>query len=301
MKYISVSEFAKKWNIPDRTGRNYCATGKINGAFLTGKTWNIPEDASLPKKEKEKKFSNNPLLHHLKEQKEMKLKGGIYHRTQIDLTYNSNRIEGSRLSQEQTRFIFETNTIGIADENLNVDDIIETNNHFRCIDLIIDKAKSKLTESLIKELHYLLKSGTSDSRKDWFKVGEYKKLPNEGGGNETCPPKEVPAKMKELLLNYHNIEQKTIEDIIDFHQKFEVIHPFQDGNGRVGRLILFKECLANNVVPFIIDDDLKLFYYRGLQEWDNIKEYLLDTCLTAQDNYKAVLNYFEIDFAKDTF
>lgn len=301
MKYISVSEFAKKWNIPDRTARNYCATGKINGAFLTGKTWNIPEDASLPKKEKEKKFSNNPLLHHLKEQKKMKLKGGIYHRTQIDLTYNSNRIEGSRLSQEQTRFIFETNTIGIADENLNVDDIIETNNHFRCIDLIIDKAKSKLTESLIKELHYLLKSGTSDSRKNWFKVGEYKKMPNEVGGNETCSPKEVPAKMKELLLNYHNIEQKTIVDIIDFHQKFEVIHPFQDGNGRVGRLILFKECLANNVVPFIIDDDLKLFYYRGLQEWSTIKEYLLDTCLTAQDNYKAILNYFEIDFAKDTF
>lgn len=298
MKYISVSDFAKKWNIPDRTARNYCATRKINGAFLTGKTWNIPEDASLPKKEKEKKISNNPLLHHLKEQKEMKLKGGIYHRTQIDLTFNSNRIEGSRLSQEQTRFIFETNTIGIADENINVDDIIETNNHFRCIDLIIDKAKTKLSESLIKELHYLLKSGTSDSRKDWFKVGEYKKLPNEVGGNKTCPPKEVQAKMKELLLNYHNIEQKTIEDIIDFHQKFEIIHPFQDGNGRVGRLILFKECLANNVVPFIIDDNLKLFYYRGLQEWDNIKEYLLDTCLAAQDNYKAVLNYFEIDFAK---
>ncbi len=300
MKYISVSEFAKKWDIPDRTARNYCATGKINGAFLTGKTWNIPEDASLPNKKKEKKFSHNPLLHHLKEQKKMKLKGGIYHRTQIDLTYNSNRIEGSRLSQEQTRFIFETNTIGVADENLNVDDIIETNNHFRCIDLIIDKAKSKLTESLIKELHYLLKSGTSDSRKDWFKVGEYKKMPNEVGGNETCSPKEVPAKMKELLLNYHDIEQKTIEDIIDFHQKFEIIHPFQDGNGRVGRLILFKECLANNVVPFIIEDNLKLFYYRGLQEWGNVKEYLLDTCLTAQDNYKAVLNYFKIAFGKDT-
>jgi Fic family protein len=301
MKYISVSEFAKKWNIPDRTARNYCATGKINGAFLTGKTWNIPEDASLPNKEKEKKSSNNPLLHHLKEQKEMKLKGGIYHRTQIDLTYNSNRIEGSRLSQEQTRFIFETNTIGITDENINVDDIIETNNHFRCIDLIIDKAKSNLTESLIKELHYLLKSGTSDSRKNWFKVGEYKKIPNEVGGNETCSPKEVPAEMKKLLFNYHGKEKKTIEDIIDFHQKFEVIHPFQDGNGRVGRLILFKECLANNVVPFIIDEDLKLFYYRGLQEWGNIKEYLLDTCLMAQDNYKAILNYFEIDFAKDTF
>ena len=296
MKYISVSEYAKIWNIPDRTARNYCTTGKIKGAFLTGKTWNIPEDASLPKKEKEKKFSNNPLLNHLKEQKDMKLKGGIYHRTQIDLTYNSNRIEGSRLTHDQTRFIFETNTIGITDENINVDDIIETINHFSCIDLIIEKAKLKLTETLIKELHYLLKFGTSDSRKDWFKVGDYKKMPNEVGGNETCKPKEVPAKMKELLAHYNSKEQKKIEDIIGFHQEFEVIHPFQDGNGRVGRLIMFKECLANNVVPFIIDDDLKLFYYRGLREWENVKEYLMDTCLSAQDNYKAILKYFEIDF-----
>jgi Fic family protein len=296
MKYISVAEFAKKWNIPERTARNYCAAGKIKGAFLTGKTWTIPEDASLPQKGKEKKFSNNPLLNHLKEQKDMRLKGGIYHRTQIDLTYNSNRIEGSTLTHDQTRFIFETNTIGITDENLNVDDIIETNNHFRCIDLIIEKAKSKLSESIIKELHYLLKSGTSDSRKDWFETGGYKKMPNEVGGNETCPPKEVPAKMKVLLSDYNDKQQKSITDIIDFHQQFEVIHPFQDGNGRVGRLIMFKECLANNVVPFIIDDDLKLFYYRGLREWPNVKEYLMDTCLTAQDRYKAVVKYFEIGF-----
>jgi len=296
MKYISVSEFSKKYNIPERTVRNYCANGKIKNAFLTGKTWNIPEDAKIPEKKTQKKITDNPLLNQLKEQKEMKLKGGIYHRTQIDLTYNSNRIEGSKLTQEQTRFIFETNTIGITIESINVDDIIETNNHFRCIDLIIEKAKSKLSESLIKELHFLLKSGTSDSRKDWFNVGSYKKLPNEVGGNETCPPKEVGAKMKELLLSYHSKEQKTIEDIIDFHQKFEVIHPFQDGNGRVGRLIMFKECLANNIVPFIIDDDLKLFYYRGLQQWDNIKEYLMDTCLSAQDNYKLILKYFEIEF-----
>lgn len=296
MKYISVSEFAKKWNVPERTVRNYCAKDKINGAFLTGKTWNIPEDTGLPQKGNKKKSSNNILLNQLKEQKEMKLKGGIYHRTQIDFTYNSNRIEGSKLTQQQTRFIFETNTIGSIDQSINVDDIIETNNHFRCIDLIIEKAKSKLTESIIKELHFLLKSGTLDSRKDWFNVGNYKRLPNEVGGNETCPPKEVAEKMKELLLNYHNKEQKTLEDIVDFHQKFEVIHPFQDGNGRVGRLIMFKECLANTIVPFIIDDELKLFYYRGLQEWDNIKEYLLDTCLSAQDNYKTILDYFEIDF-----
>ena len=296
MNYISVSQFAKKWNIPERTVRNYCAVKKINGAFLTGKTWNIPEDATLSEKGNNKKFSNNILLNHLKEQKDMRLKGGIYHHTQIDLTYNSNRIEGSKLTEEQTRFIFETNTIGAFKESINVDDIIETSNHFRCVDLIIDKAKAKLTESFIKELHFILKFGTSDNRKDWYKVGEYKKFPNEVGGNATCPPKEVSAKMKELLLNYYNIEKKTFEDIIAFHQIFEVIHPFQDGNGRVGRLIMLKECLANNIVPFIIDEDLKLFYYRGLQEWNAVKEYLLDTCLTAQDNFKTVLNYFEIDF-----
>ncbi|WP_243231353.1 Fic family protein [Flavobacterium pectinovorum] len=295
MRYISVSEFAQKWKLSERTVRHHCATGKINGAFLTGKTWNIPEDTTLAEKGN-KKFSNNILLNLLKEQKEMKLKGGIYHRTQIDFTYNSNRIEGSKLTQEQTRFIFETNTIGSSKESVNVDDIIETSNHFRCIDLIIDKAKSKLTEGLIKELHFLLKSGTSDSRKDWFNVGNYKKLPNEVGGNETCPPNKVSAKIKELLFNYHKKEKKTFEDIIAFHQQFEIIHPFQDGNGRVGRLIMFKECLANNIVPFIIDEKLKLFYYRGLQEWNLVQEYLLDTCLTAQDNYKSLLNYFEIDF-----
>lgn len=296
MNYISVREFAKKWNVPERTVRNYCATGKIQGAFVTGKTWNIPEDGTIREKENKKKFSTNPLLNQLKEQKDMKLKGGIYHRTQIDLTYNSNRIEGSKLTQDQTRYIFETNTIGATKESVNIDDIIETTNHFRCIDLIIDKAKAKLSESFIKELHFLLKSGTSDSGKDWFNVGEYKKLPNEVGGNETCPPKEVATKMKELLSAYYTIENKTFEDILDFHYQFEIIHPFQDGNGRVGRLLLFKECLAHTIVPFIIEEDLKLFYYRGLQEWTTIKEYLLDTCLTAQDHYKAILQYFEIEF-----
>ncbi|AZA89804.1 MULTISPECIES: Fic family protein [Chryseobacterium group] len=294
MKYISVAEFSKKWNIPERTVRNYCAHGRINGSFLTGKTYNIPEDALPPSKESKKKFSKNPLLNKLKEEKEMKLKGGIYHRTQIDLTYNSNRIEGSRLTLDQTRYIFETNTVGVSKESINVDDIIETTNHFRAIDLIIDKAKSKLTESLIKELHFLLKSGTSDSAKDWFNVGEYKKLPNEVGGNETTAPGKVATRMKEILSEYNDIENKTIEDIIAFHYQFEIIHPFQDGNGRVGRLIMFKECLANNVIPFIIDEELKLFYYRGLQEWENIRGYLLDTCLTAQDNYNAILKYFEI-------
>ena len=296
MQYLSVSQFAKKQNLPERTIRNYCASGKIKGAFLTGKTWNIPVDSVLPEKGNKKKFSDNNLLNILKEQKDMKLKGGIYHRTQLDLTYNSNRIEGSKLTHDQTRFIFETNTLNITESSVNVDDIIEAINHFRCIDLVIEKAKSKLTESFIKQLHLLLKSGTSDSRKDWFKIGEYKKLPNEVGGNATCPPREVPARMKELLDDYRSNDEKTIEDIAEFHQKFECIHPFQDGNGRVGRLIIFKECLAHNIVPFIIDEELKMFYYRGLQEWDKVRGYLMDTCLTAQDNYKSILTYFEIPF-----
>lgn len=297
MKYYSVSEFARKQNLPERTVRNYCATGKIAGAFLTGKTWNIPENAVISIPQKQNKFSENPLLNILKEQKDMKLKGGIYHRIQVDLTYNSNHIEGSRLTHDQTRFIFETNTIGITDEVVNIDDIIETTNHFKCIDMVIDKAKTKkLNETFIKELHYTLKSGTSDSRKDWFRVGEYKKFPNEVGGNKTCLPEEVASEIKVLLADYNAINNKSIEDIIAFHREFECIHPFQDGNGRVGRLIMLKECLSNNIVPFIIDEELKWFYYRGLQEWDRTHNYLVDTCLTAQDKFKLILEYFKITF-----
>jgi len=293
MEFISVVEFANKYGISERTARNYCANGKIEGAFLTGKTWNIPVDAELPKR----KSSNAkvfPLLTKLREQKEMKLKGNIYHRTQIDLTYNSNHIEGSKLTHDQTRFIFETNTIGITDESINVDDIVETVNHFRCIDYIIDHAEEKLSESLIKQLHLILKTGTSDSQKDWFAVGDYKRLPNEVGGQDTCPPNEVHKRIKSLLSEYNAIKQKSLEDILDFHVRFEQIHPFQDGNGRVGRLIMFKECLANAIVPFIITDDLKFFYYRGLREWGHINGYLTDTCLTAQDQYKAILAHFNI-------
>lgn len=296
MEYISVSHFAKKYGISERTVRNYCSIGKIEGAFLTGKTWNIPQDARPPTKGTRRKSRSNPLLTALREQKKMQLKGGIYHKTQIDLTYNSNHIEGSRLTHEQTRFIFETNTIGINDESVNVDDIIETTNHFRCIDLVIDRADKPLSEGFIKELHSVLKSGTSDSQKSWFRVGEYKRLPNEVGGMETCPPENVPREMKSLLREYSSKPVKTFDDILDFHQRFECIHPFQDGNGRVGRLIMFKECLSCGFVPFIIDDNLKIFYYRGLREWDSVKEYLRDTCLTAQDNYKAVLDYYKIKY-----
>jgi len=290
MEYISVIQFAEKYGVSERTARNYCAQGKIEGAFLTGKTWNIPADAVLPKRGANKKIS--PLLKVLREQKASRLKGSIYHRTQIDLTYNSNHIEGSRLTHDQTRYIFETNTIGITDQAINVDDIVETVNHFRCIDYIIDHAEEKLTENLIRQLHLILKSGTSDSKKDWFMVGDYKRLPNEVGGMDTCPPEEVHKQIKALLSEYNAIRQRTLEDILDFHVRFERIHPFQDGNGRVGRLIMFKECLANHIVPFIITDELKMFYYRGLHEWGHVNGYLTDTILTAQDQYKALLSHF---------
>ena len=293
MKYISVIEFAQKYGISERTARNHCASGKIEGAFLTGKTWNIPADAELPQR-KTKKAQMSPLLATLREQKEMKLKGSIYHRTQIDLTYNSNHIEGSRLTHDQTRYIFETNTIGATDKAINVDDIVETVNHFRCIDYIIDHAEDKLSENIIKHLHQMLKTGTSDSKKDWFAVGDYKRLPNEVGGMNTCPPQEVHQQMKALLAEYNAIKHKSLNDILDFHVRLEAIHPFQDGNGRVGRLIMFKECLANGIVPFIITDELKMFYYRGLREWGHINGYLTDTCLTAQDMYKELLNSFHV-------
>ena len=296
MRYLSVTEIAKKWELSERSVRNYCSKGRVNGAFLTGKTWNIPENAKKPERTNKRKEKYVTLLDILRDQKASKYPGGIYHKTQIDLTYNSNHIEGSRLTHDQTRYIFETNTIGVENEVLNVDDVIETVNHFRCIDMIIENAKTALTEKFIKELHLILKNGTSDSRKDWFAVGDYKKFTNEVGGMGTTLPKEVADKMKELLAEYNTEEEKTFEDILDFHVKFERIHPFQDGNGRVGRLIMFKECLKYNIVPFIIDDDLKMFYYRGLKEWNNEKGYLTDTCLRAQDKYKAYLDYFKIHY-----
>ena len=296
MRYLSVSETAEKWNISERSVRNYCAQGRVPGAFLTGKTWNIPKDATKPERRNRRGEQPKTLLDILKDEKKNKYSGGIYHKTQIELTYNSNHIEGSRLTREQTRYIFETNTIGLENEVLNVDDIIETTNHFRCIDMIIDHANATLTAKLIKELHLILKNGTSDSGKEWFAVGAYKKLPNEVGGMETSLPEEVADKMKHLLTEYNAKNDKTFEDILEFHVQFERIHPFQDGNGRVGRLIMFKECLKYHIVPFIIEDDLKMFYYRGLKEWDNEKGYLTDTCLAAQDRFKVYLDYFRIRY-----
>ena len=294
MRYISVAEAAEKWGISERSVRNYCAQGRVNGARLVGKTWEIPNIAEKPARA-ERSDKKKTLLRILRAEKEMKLSGGIYHRIQIDLTYNSNHIEGSSLTHDETRYIFETNTIGIKDRVVNVDDIVETSNHFRCIDSVIDNAEKALSENYIKELHFLLKTGTSDSRRDWFRVGEYKKLPNEVGGADTTAPEEVKREMSALLSIYNKKERVTLEDIIEFHVCFERIHPFQDGNGRVGRLIMVKECLKHNIVPFIIDEEHKFFYYRGLKEWNTERGYLLDTCLSAQDKFKVILKKFNIE------
>ena len=297
MNYQSVADTAKSWNVSERTVRNYCATGKIPGAVLIGKTWNVPQDAERPERINKKQPAPRTLLDILQDEMAGHVKGGIYHKIQIDLTYNSNHMEGSRLTHEQTRFIFETNTVGITEEGVRVDDIIETANHFRCIDEVIESAKSQLSEKFIKHLHFILKTGTSDAKKDWFAVGEYKKLPNEVGGQETVAPEDVESRMRALLNAYNAKTRKTLRDLLDFHVQFESIHPFQDGNGRVGRLILFKECLKNDIVPFIITDDLKMFYYRGIREWKTEPGYLTDTCLTAQDHFKALMDYFRIPYA----
>lgn len=296
MKFLSVAQTAQKWNLSERTVRNYCANGKIPDAFLTGKKWNIPENTERPKKAKKSTPPPRTLLEVLKAEKASKIKGGIYHKIQVELTYNSNHIEGSKLTHDQTRYIFETNTIGITDSAVNIDDIVETANHFKCIDTVIDNAAKPLSETFIKQLHLTLKNGTSDSRKDWFVVGDYKKYPNEVGGKITVLPEKVPESIKLLISEYNKIKDKTFNDIIRFHYEFECIHPFQDGNGRIGRLILFKECLKNNIVPFIIDENLKMFYYRGLNEWKSEKGYLIDTCLTAQDKFKKYLDYFRIPY-----
>ncbi|MDE6664134.1 MAG: Fic family protein [Lachnospiraceae bacterium] len=296
MKYLSSAEIAKKWNVSERTVRNYCANGRIQGAFINGKTWNIPENARRPERINRKSNRSRTLLEILNLEKSDGVSGGIYHKVQIELTYNSNHMEGSRLTHEQTRYIYETNTIGVVNGSVNVDDIIETANHFKCIDIVIERANQMLSEAFIKRLHMILKSGTSDSRKDWFAVGEYKKLPNEVGGMDTTAPEQVSKQLNELLNAYNANRHKTLIELLEFHYAFELIHPFQDGNGRIGRLILFKECLRNNIVPFIIDEEIKMFYYRGLKEWKRERGYLIDTCLTAQDRFKKYLDYFRIEY-----
>lgn len=290
MEFLSVCEFAEAIGKSERTVRNYCSEGKIKNAQMVGKTWNIPKTCLSEFEVK------NQLLQRLLQEMKSGVKGGIYHKTQILLTYNSNHIEGSTLTEEQTRYIFETNTIGVSDKVVNIDDIIETTNHFKCFDFIIENATKPLSENMIKKIHCILKSGTSDSKKSWFNVGEYKSLPNEVGGKETCAPENVKKAILKLLNKYQAKKQIKFEDVVEFHRDFETIHPFQDGNGRVGRLVMFKECLKNNIVPFIITDALKFYYYRGLSEWKTEKGYLLDTCGMAQDQYKKYLDYFKIHY-----
>ena len=296
IEYITTEKASELWKLSERSVRNYCAQGRVVGAIQEGGVWKIPSTAEKPSRKTRHIETENNLLSFLRREKDTNLKGSIYHKIQIDLTYNSNHIEGSRLTHDQTRYIFETKTIGITDEAVKVDDIVETVNHFRCIDLIIEGANSKLSESFIKQLHYILKTGTTDAQKSWFRVGEYKMLENEVGGNETAKPSEVAAEMKKLLVDYNSKSKITFDDILDFHVRFESIHPFQDGNGRIGRLIMFKECLKHNIVPFIITDELKLFYYRGIKEWKNERGYLRDTCLTGQDSMKANLDYFGVKY-----
>lgn len=296
IKYISVEEVAQNWQISERSVRNYCAQGRVEGSLLEGKTWKIPSYAKKPERKIRHSFTKETLLDCLKREKESSLKGGIYHKIQIELTYNSNHIEGSQLTHDQTRYIFETKTLGVTDKVVKVDDIVETVNHFRCIDLVIEGAKTKLSESFIKQLHFILKSGTTDSQKSWFRVGDYKMLENEVGGNNTTNPDDVADAVKALLKEYNSKSKITFDDILDFHVRFESIHPFQDGNGRVGRLIMFKECLKHNIVPFIITEELKMFYYRGIKNWKNERGYLRDTCLTGQDEMKVTLDYFGIKY-----
>ena len=292
MEYVSVEKMAKSWGISPRSVRNYCAQGRIADAVLVGKTWMIPTTAVKPKRKP--RFDQIPqsVAGILKMEMEAKMKGGLYHRLQIDFTYNSNHMEGSRLSHEQTRWIFETMTVGKLSADVPVDDIIETSNHFRCLDKVIASSGAKLTERYIKDLHFLLKNGTSDSRKAWFAVGDYKRLENVVGDMETCPVKKVHAEISKLLARY-NASRKTFEDVLDFHVRFEGIHPFQDGNGRIGRLILLKECLKNGHVPFVIAENLKQFYYLGLDDWRHGRRArLLDTCRTGQDVFVLGLRQF---------
>lgn len=296
MKYLTSTEISQIWNVSERSVRNYCASGRVFGAYLNGKTWMIPENTLKPKRQIRHVTKMPSLLEVLLREKEQSIKGGIYHKLQIEMTYNSNHIEGSRLTHDETRYIYETHTIGSNHKSVNVDDIVETVNHFRCIDLSIDSAKRKLSETFIKQLHLILKTGTSDSTKPWFMVGDYKILPNEVGDHKTTMPEQVKNEMKKLVDKYNQKETHTFEEIVEFHVNFERIHPFQDGNGRVGRLIAFKECLKNDLVPFIILDNKKDFYYRGLKNWKQEHGWLIDTCLDGQDTVKTYLDYFNIQY-----
>ena len=291
MNFMTIEAIAAKWGITPRQVRSYCADNRIAGAILEHGEWRIPADAAKPARKRRRTFPTT-ILGVLDAERSSRISGGLYHRLQIDITYNSNHIEGSRLTHEQTRWIFETKTIGEIASDVPVDDIVETANHFRAVDKVIMTATSALTEAYVKRLHEILKSGTSDSRKDWFAVGEYKRLDNVVGEMETCPAKDVHREMANLLAWWKNAE-KTFENLLDLHVRFEQIHPFQDGNGRVGRLILLKECLKYDITPFVIAENFKQFYYLGLQDWRHGSHTrLMDTCRTGQDVFILGLRQF---------
>ena len=291
MKLMTIEKAAVKWGVTPRQVRMYCAGNRVPGAVLEHGEWRIPADAVKPERKRRRTFPTT-VLGVLEAERSSRISGGLYHRLQIDITYNSNHIEGIRLTHEQTRWIFETKTIGDIGADVPVDDIVETANHFRAVDKVITTATSALTEAYIKRLHEILKSGTSDSRKDWFAVGGYKRLDNVVGEMETCPAKEVHVEMVKLLAWWKNAE-KTLENLLDLHVRFEQIHPFQDGNGRVGRLILLKECLKYGITPFVIAENFKQFYYLGLKDWrQGRRARLMDTCRTGQDVFILGLRQF---------
>lgn len=290
-KGIGKSELSEKLGLSSRTVAKIAKGEKLSRQ-------SIQKIAAFLKTAPEllvKEISPNKILQLLRDEKEIGLSGGLYHELQIRMAYNSNHIEGSKLSEAQTRLIFETATIDVGD-GIPVDDILETVHHFRAIDYVIEIAEEELSEEIIKNLHYILKHDTKDSLLSWFAVGDYKKRANVVGGRETVKPASVPAQMQALLSRYNSKEKVTINEIIAFHAKFEQIHPFQDGNGRVGRLIALKECLRHNIIPFIIEDNKKNYYYRGLSEWQNEKGFLTDTCLDGQDTFKQLLDMLEIEY-----
>lgn len=288
-KGLTKTELTEKLGISSRTVAKISRGEKIAGHVLK----KIADFLGCTAEELCRSVSDNTLLQTLRDEKSIRMSGGLYHELQVRMTYNSNHIEGSKLSEDQTRLIFETNTVNVG-ERIPVDDIIETVNHFRAIDYVIDVAEEPLTESIVKELHRILKQSTKDSTLSWFAVGDYKKRPNVVGGRETVKPKDVPVRMKALLDDYAALPTVTVNDIIRFHYSFERIHPFQDGNGRVGRLIALKECLRYGIVPFIIEDSKKMFYYRGLSEWEQEPGYLMDTCLDGQDTFRKLMAMFDI-------
>ena len=290
-KGIGKTELSTELGLSTRTVAKIAKGEKLSKRSIQ----RISDYIGVPSEQLMREISNNKILQILRDEKDMNLPGGLYHELQVRMTYNSNHIEGSKLSEDQTRNIFETNTVDVGD-GIPVDDILETIHHFRAVDYVIENAEEILTEDIIKELHYILKHDTKDSTLSWFAVGEYKKRANVVGGKGTTKPADVHKAMEALLREYNEKEKVTIEDIIALHAEFELIHPFQDGNGRVGRLVVLKECLRHNLIPFILEDSKKNSYYRGLSEWRNEKGWLIDTCLDSQDSFKRILDALEIQY-----